>query len=45
MSIFIPNNNKYNKYFKVRNKHHLFEQKVTSLKFEIVELNPWSLVL
>lgn len=33
MSIFIPNNNKYKKFFKVRNKHNLFEKKATTLKF------------
>jgi hypothetical protein len=38
MSIFIPNNNKFKKFFKVRNKHNLFEKKATILKFVILVL-------
>lgn len=33
MSVFIPNNNKYKKFFKVRNQHNLTDQKCTRLKF------------
>lgn len=36
MSLFIPNNNKHKKFFKVRNKHYTLERKATQLKFVIM---------